>query len=63
MKLGCMVCHDLHKATEKHFPMTKFGEREVMKDGKLVKEAYVEGYICRKCIRKEYRRKEREKNA
>ena len=52
MKLGCMICHDLHKATEKHFPLTKFGIREV--DGK--KERYVEGYICRKCIRKEAKR-------
>lgn len=29
MKLGCMVCGRLRKATEKKFPYTKYGEKEI----------------------------------
>jgi hypothetical protein len=63
MKLGCMICGDLHKANEKHFPVTKFGEREVFKDGEKVKEKYVQGYICRKCLLKDLKRRQREQEA
>jgi hypothetical protein len=52
-----MVCFESHKATEKKFPFTKWAEREILVNGKKEKERYIEGYICRKCILKDLRKK------
>lgn len=58
MKLRCMMCFESHKATEKKFPFTKWAERDVFLNGKKEKQKYIEGYICRKCILKDQRKKD-----
>ena len=87
MKLACMICGDLHKATEKHFPLQKPGKKEVhycvcnknelehvhhrVKNCKRYchestrEESYIEGQICKKCIRKHFKVQNsvKEKNA
>jgi len=51
LKLRCVLCKDQHAADSKHFPLE-------LRDKK---DHSIKGHICRKCVKKQVKLENREK--